>query len=459
MKTVQEVRSLVSKTESLSPEIQDQFTTFKGGLLNESSLTNRSKQLLTFFKPMLESTDWVPEGADPRFSKRAETTKKLMACHAMLHRLRPGVGRLAYEMKVFNEMTQSSVDLPQFVRQLLLTITRVYARIFTPELFGVLPLNQPYGRLNFKDFLYDNAYTGSTPNIAAGDRTDDITKYNPDFYKAPEGVQANRTKFKYSFINVNTQDNRVISEVTDQLMDDAMSVYGDNAQAELIAHNSREMARQVDRAMVTALVKNVPSYNTNTFTLQPTSNPNYATLDPVNQERYDTRLYRDGVLGTLHKIRVTRKYADDGNPEWALCGSSFAYNLNRLSMFIPYEVDKGREIRGNTAGLRDYGTLRGESLRYLVDVMLGQTVANAGIDTSTNGDNYCYFGRLPAEKNDVGLYWMPYIMLQPTRNLYDPETGVETIGMRSRWGVAQPDTGQSAASSQLADVYGLLKAQ
>lgn len=454
MKTYAEVASLVNKSKRVSEVHLTDAAKTAGGLIHADGLSKESKNLLSFYKPILEQIDWNgDQGHDPKFSKRAETTKKLMACHAMNRILARGVENLKMEAQIYSEMSTTAVDLPQFVRQLLLTINRVYARLFTPELFGVLPLNQPYGRLHFRDFEYDTAFTGSTPTINAGDRTDDITKYNPDFYKAAEGQQANRTKIHYSFITVNTFDSRIITLITDEMQDDAMSVYGDNVEAQMIDHNSREMARQIDRGMVTALVNNVPSYNNTTWTSQPVSNPDYASLDPLNQAQYDQGIYRDGILSVISKIRTTRKLAADGDPDWCICGTNFAYKLSRLaSLFVA--APTATEFKGARGALRDYGVLKGEDIRFLVDVMLGTTYTNAG--SGVDGTNAAIFGRLPVERNDVGLYFMPYIALQPTRNLYDPETGVNTIGMRSRWGIAQPNTGQSAASSQLADIYGQL---
>jgi hypothetical protein len=449
---IAEVRNLVKESMALTPEaVQADFVGQGGHDIRMSEMSTGSKRLMKFFEPITDQVDFEgAEGHDSRYSKKYADNKKLLACHGMLNALRGGAKRLN------QEATTAGVDLPTFTRQLLMTITRAYARLFTPELFGVLPLNQPTGRINFKDYLYDSSFYGSTPNVNVGDRQDDITKFNPDFYKAPEGQNANRVTFKYSNLDVSVSDYRVIAEWSDTLADDAMSVYDDDAENSLMNQMAQEMARVVDRSMVLALINGYNTNNQYDFTAQPTSNPNYGTLSPSEQQSYDERLYRVGINTVINKIRVTRRYRNDGDPNWAIVGTDFALAMSKLTMFVPYETSM-TEIATQTGALRDLGVLKGGNVRYLVDPMLAVTVQNATGDTT--GASHSYFGRTPREKGDVGLYYMPYIALQPTRDLYDPQTGMTMKGARSRFGIAQPNTGTNAASSQLGDIYGRLRIQ
>ena len=468
MKTIAEVKSLCTKIrrpelmESME-SLQSQMTT--GQIISADGVSSRNKAMLTFFKPILERADWTGgDGHNPVYSKQLETTKKLLACHAMLNKLRMGPKRLAKEAQLWNEVTTAGVDLPTFVRQLLLTITRAYARLFTIELFGVLPLNQPYGRINFKDYLYGDTYTGSLPNTTGQvSRTDDITAFNTGYYQVGEGQDSRSIEFKYSNLDVSVNDFRVIGQWTDQLSDDAMSVYDDDAESSLIDHMAQEMSRVIDRSMITATLNAIPAANIASWNATPTSNPNYVALSPAEQEKYDAQLYRIGINQVTQQIRTTCKYNDMGEPEWGICGTNFAYALNKVSMFRAFESKGGSEIDIQRGALRDIGTLQTTGVRYLVDVMLGITAYNTGVSGATlsNGvysaDGWCIYGKKPRVKSDWGIYWMPYINLQPTRDLYDPKSGTTTKGVRSRWAIAQPNTGLNPASAQLGYPYGLLQ--
>jgi hypothetical protein len=223
------------------------------------------------------------------------------------------------------------------------------------------------------------------------------------------------------------------------------------------------MARTVDRSMVIATLNAIPSANIATWNAQPSSNPNYAALDPAQQEKYDAQVYRIGINQTIQQIRTTCKYNSMGDPDWAICGTNFAYAVNKVSMFRPFQRNGGSEMDLQTGALRDIGEMQSTGVRYLVDVMLGVTAYNAGISGATlsggvySADGWCIFGRKPRQRNDWGIWWMPYITLQPTRDLYDPKTGTTVKGVRSRWAIAQPNIGANPASAQLGYPYGLLQ--
>lgn len=441
MKTIAELNTAIAGTRGLPVDIVDFHKTQS---LREGTVSSGGKALLTYFKPYLEQANWTDGnfGMTPAARKASKEAAQLAAAHAMLNRLRMGKKALAYEA------TTAGVDLPTFTRQLLITISRAYAQLFTLQLFGILPLTQPTGRLHFKDYQYDQNFNGTvanpTPTISQGDRIDDITKFNPDFYKIAEGQFANKVKIHYSNLDISVSDYRVIAEWTDQLADDAMAVYDTDAEQALMDQMAQEMARVVDRTMIAAVLNNVPSANTYTWTQQPNGSNgtiNYSTADMANRREYDQTLVSDGIMTTLNKIRITRKYSqDDAYPNWAVCGTNFSLALMKAQSFRP--VDKGIEMQVQTGALRDLGDLTTMGIRFMVDVMLDS--------------NTCIFGRKPTAKNDPGIYWAPYVNLQPTRDLYDPETGTTTRGVRSRFAVAQPNTGVNPASSQLADIYGKL---
>lgn len=412
-------------------------------------LSLSSKTTLEFFKPILGAVSWECAGMSPIFQKAHEHTAKLAACHAMAVRLIGPAGGDGGFNQLKREATTAGVDLPVFTRQLLLTITRAYAQLFTLQLFGVIPLQGPTGRMMFKDFQYDSAFTGSAPYINPGDRDDVIASFNPNYGLTPEGVQANKRKLHMSNLDISTSDYREVGEWTDQAEDDAMALYGDSVRGDIMSHLAQEQSRTVDRNVLGAMINAVPAANQYTWTGSPTSNPAYSTLSPSEKSAYDELIFKDGIQTTINKINITRKYNNDGMPTWAVCGTTFALRLAKLSAAVFTSASANNaELEGNRGALRDLGMMNSLGLRFLVDPMLGQSVSG--------GADMCFFGRKPVQRGDVGIYWAPYISLQPTKDLFDPDTGKTAQGVRSRYGIVQPNTGTNAASSQLGEVYGQL---
>lgn len=436
--THKDVVGLVEAANRLPVEIPD----FARGnqIIRAGERSNRAARITGAFAPVLDEIDFENrcESIAPAYRKQfAETARTLAAFTMATHLRQSGLNGLKQEASL------SGVDLPVFTRQLLMTVTRVYPQLFTLQLFGIIPMMGPTARVHFKDILYDSNLTG-TPAITIGDRDDDLTKWNPNFYAAPEGQAANKLRETWNAMTVTAADYRVLSEWSDSYADDSTNVYGEDVDASQANARARGMARVVDRNMVTALINAIPSANKVTFTAKPTSAPNYASLTPSEKLSYDEGIWRDGVLNAIHQIRIKRAFNQDAEPTWGICGNDFALAIARLSMFKPVQVNTA-EIEIQRGAMRDLGTLETSGIRFLVDPMLS-------ISSSTN---VCIFGHKPMERGAAGLYWLPYINMQPTRDLYDPNIGQITKGVRSRFAICQPDAGV-AASSQLGDVYGQL---
>jgi hypothetical protein len=442
MKTIADVARFVEATRTLPRSLAE----FNQGrqILVASEKSRGARRLDSFFGNLLKKTNFEQvEGMNSGFAKRYAETAKTLACHDLVQHITSA----GWE-GLKTEASTAGVDLPTFTRQLLLTVTRAYAQLFTLQLFGVLPLTQPTGRLNFKDYQYDSSFNGSTPVINAGDRDDVIASFNPDYYAIPEGTAANLVKQHWTFLDVSSSDKRVATEWTDQMQDDAKAVYDEDVDASMTSHLVQEMTRVVDRTMVSAAINAIPGANTATFTAKPTGAggmPNYSTLTPSEQKAWDERLWGDGIQTVISKMRVTRKYNADGDPDWMLVGTDFALGLNKLTFFLPTEKDMS-EIDLQRGALRDLGVLKSAGIRVLVDPML----------SISGNTNVAIFGRKPRTRGDVGIYWCPYVSLQPTRELYEPDRGMLTKAVRSRYAIAQPNTGSCAASSQLGEVYGSL---
>jgi len=433
--TMLDKASCLPQTENL-PEFHEQSPVVR------EERSRHAQRIDSFFAPVLDAVDW--EGAASKrmpkeYAKQFGETARLLAACDLTNHLKLGVRKLS------QEASTAGVDLPTFVRQLLLTVTRAYPQLYTLQLFGTLPLQGPVGRLVFKDTVFDSAYNGSTPTINVGDRVDDISKWNPGFFSAPEGTMANKLKDTWHKLDVSASSYRVLSEWSDDYADDVAAVYGENADASQASARAWSMSRLVDRTMLAALSAQIPSANQVTWIQQPTNNPNYAQLSPSEQLAYDGGIYRDGLLKAQHKIRITRKFNEDSEVTWGICGADFAYALSRQQGFVPFQTTAA-EMELQKGPIRDLGTLKGVNIRFIVDPAF----------TVSGSSAVCALGHRPMERGAVGLYFMPYINMEPTRDFYDPNIGQITKGTRSRFGVAQPNTGVEPASSQLAEIYGLV---
>lgn len=340
------------------------------------------------------------------------------------------------------EAMTAGTDLPTFTKVVLLTVKRVYPRLFATQLFGTLPMSGPTGRLWFKDFKYDDNFTGSSPNIAQGDRTDETSKFNEDYYAVAELEQARKLKFDYAHLDFAATDFRVVADLTDQFKDDVSNVYNDDAEGSSYDHIAQEMARVIDRKLIGAVYNNVPGANSHTWDATPADVGNgsaYEALAPSEKKAYDELLWNN-IQETINKIRVTRKFNTDGDPSWLLVGANFALRLWKLTAFKP--LVQSLTVAGLGQGaLRDIGTIDTLGIRVLVDPML---------NTETG-----LFGRMPAQ-GDPGIYFAPYIPYQVLRDSYDTDTGRQTIGARARFGIVKPNTGTQSRSSQLSEIYGKL---
>lgn len=443
-----QIAALIESSRRLPDDIIDFQRSYEPHTAERRS--RRAKQLVQFFKPLLESVSWDgPEGMSPVQAKRYKDSAQTAAAFALATHLKSsGMAGLR------TEASTAGVDLPTFTRQLLMVITRAYAQLFAMQLFGFMPISQPTGRIVFRDYQYDDSWIGSTPTIAAGDRTDIIAEFNTDFYQVDEGARANKVKSHLSFLDVSDKSYRIATDWTDQMADDMRSVWDEDIDSLMMDHMVQEMTRVWDRLMINAMKAAVPSANTTTWKQTPVGTngqPNYGTLTPSEQKAWDERLWSDGIQKVISQIRVTRKYNADGDPDFMVVGTDFALALNKLTFFLPVEKNMNEQDLQRGA-LRDLGVLKSAGIRVLVDPMLSADVA----DSAVTPTSVAYFGRKPRARGDVGLWLLPYVAIQPTLQHYDTDTGLMTKAVRSRLAIAQPNTGTQPNSSQLGEVYGKL---
>jgi len=394
----------------------------------------------------LDEVDWTSETKSMSSSYRkqhAETAKAAAA--AMIH------GALR-TINLRQEATTAALDVPTFTRQLILSIPRAYAALFTPQLFRTIPMTGPTARVYFEDVLYNSAFTGSSPTINSGDRTDDLTKFNPGFFATPEGVDANEFKYDIKYMNVEESSYRVSTSWTDQAAQDAASQYNIDIDANTVNRLYKEMMRVVDWNMVLAVYNAVSAANVNMYSwkAQPdgtNGTQNYAAMDVANQRAYDQTFWSVGIQNVLQKIMKTRQYGEDSTPTWAICGTGIPLQLAKVDGYHPRQnLDK---VSIATGALRDMGTLEDTGIRFMVSAMVDNIVPGGGANT-------IIFGHQPEGFMAPGIDWLPYIPLTVTPPLHYPRKGVTEKAVFSRFAISQPNTAAEPASVQLGHIYGVL---
>ncbi len=229
----------------------------------------------------------------------------------------------------------------------------------------------------FKDFKYDSDFTGSAPNVAAGDRTDDQAKFNVDYYAVEEGQAANKLRFAYSHLDVSVENKRVVGERSDEFEDDAEAVFEEDAEAVIDRHMGDQMSRVIDRRILSLCIAAIPAANKVTFDAQPAANPTYGGLAPSEQDAYDQRLFSVGIVDTIESIRNTRAVRGRQHAELGPGRHRRRQADARLKGFKA--IDGGADaMRIDTGAKVDMGVLTDYGLRLIVDPLRRRTRWSSG---------------------------------------------------------------------------------
>jgi hypothetical protein len=340
------------------------------------------------------------------------------------------------------EAQLAATDLPAFVRTVVMTVKRIYPALVTPQLFPVIPMSQPLMRYWFEDDYYDDAFVGSAPNVAADQRIDlnVSTTLNPDFLQVDELGAARRIKYRMSFLDFAEKSYRLIGDISDQFKDDARSVYGQDAESKLYDKFARLFGLGIDVKMLARVLANIPAANDKTWVAQPGANPNYSTLVPTEKKAYDETLW-NAIQDTINAINVTNILNPEGAVDWCICGSNAALALGKLTSFKPI-LSGATTVTGLAKGaLRDIGAIDTLGIRVLTTTL---------IDPAT-----FVFGST-AGVGEPAIAFAPHVPYEVLRDNYNTDRGLQTIGVRSRFGIVEPNLASNAASARLAHRYGRL---
>lgn len=325
----------------------------QGPVPAESRLSREARAHMAAWKPLIEKADLGNSIAGP-YGKSFRTTYELVIAQMLTN-----TARLRRETW-HREATTAATDVPSYARQNIAMILRAFPRMFTLQLFPVTPFSGPDGRIYFLTSKYNTAYAGSTPNIADGDRLDDLTKFNVDFAQRDEGLATRNLKRTITSLTATVKSYRISSEWTYEAEDDTSSLYNMDLGAALIEDMSFLLAWTTDRVMLNAAVADANT--SKTWTAQPAG---YSSLTPSEKKAYDETIWADGVLPTITAMQSLRTF--NTYPDWMVCDPTTSERVQKLSSFVPVpNIKDGLVVTAQTGALRDVGALS-NGMRIIVD--------------------------------------------------------------------------------------------
>lgn len=418
--------------------IDDGFNDFRtSAVLREDAMSDGCRNMMERFKPILEAVDLNDPHKGMLGSKHsrdtfADTYKALMA--AMLL----NISKIPRQ-QLQQEATLAGTNVPTFTKQLIRTVLRAFPRLITPQLFPVVPLSAPDGRIYFPADLYDSSYAGSLPLVPVNSNVSDKSNFNTEFFR--QGVQlTNLGLVKYDlskYIVISAETYGVAAESSLQAEEDMQSIYGEDYNMKMSERMSYFLSLVIDRLMLSACISAIPAGSQLTWDRHPTINSVvWANQAPSEQNAHRDNIWRDGILPAANEI-FKLYYV---RPNWAIAGSDAALDIAACSSFKPVQVD-ATTIDMRQGAIRDIGTLDSGGMRVLVDPWLDE-------DT-------IILGYRPMADFEPAITFCPYRPIGFTDDLVEPRTLKRTKGAYTRFGIGDPDD-SVPASAILGNCYASL---
>lgn len=417
----------------------DDFTEFAHQpIMNLAGCGQGTRQMYDRFAPFVESVKWSDPNVGILGPKR-ERDMYLDSYKALTAAMLMNLAKVPVNV-LQKEATLTGSDVPTFTKQLIRTVLRAYPRLITPQLFPVVPLNAPDGRIYFELNKYNTYFSNAAgPVISDGSVTADLTKFNSAYFKQNSQLEnLNLIKIDLSnFIVVSAETYGVAAESSLQAEEDMQSIYGENYNTKISERMAYHLSWVIDRIMIDTAILNVPAANRVTWKRTPTINSvAWAAQAPTEREAWRNTIWREGILPVRTAI-FTQQYV---LPNWMVVGTNVAQDIEGCSMFKPVREDT-TVISMRQGAIRDLGTMDGGSMRVLVDPQM-----NA---------NYCLIGYRPQAEMEPAITFCPYRPIGFANDLWDPKSLKHTKGAYTRFAIGDPDPTNNE-SQRLGCVYGLL---
>lgn len=427
-----DVNQMFSESASLPVEVPEFNYGVVGAsasdVLKGSGLSPACKRLVESFKPLIEAADI--ENAMPGSKQRTKAYEGQVALNmaAALTRVWK-----TNPQQWHKEATLAGTDIPTFTRQVIATIQRAYPRLFTMQLFVTTPLNGPTGRIYFRTFKYDSAFSAPNP-ISSGDPTNNLSNFNTDYVQTDQGELAKGFRYSREHMDVSVTSYRVASDWTYEAENDDSDQFGGNVESEITQHMSQMLMWTTDRLMIDAALADANS--SQTWDYNPAS---YSSWTPDQQMAYNQTIWGEGILKLINKVQQKRHY--EIVPDWMVVGIDLAEQIQKVSTFVP--VGRQPDMSMSIGAFQDVGTLSALGIRIMVDPQLS---AKKGV-----------LGFKPASRSVPCIHYCPQRAIGFSERIDDPRYGKYVKGAYTRFAIARKSGDSTAADAQLGDLYGVFE--
>ena len=311
--------------------------------------------------------------------------------------------------------------IAQLNKVILPVIRRVMPTVIANELMGVQPMTGPVGQIHTLRIQYaDNApdvtagEEALSPNKIAKSYSGDLAGNNTNPGAAPtqalEGVMGRRMNIRVLRETVEAKSRRLSARWTIESAQDAQAQHGIDVEAEIMAALAQEITAEIDQEM---LQKLRTLAGTAGLTFDQSQATGIATFVGDEHAALATLLNRASSI----IAQRTRR----GAANWAVVSPASLTVLQSATTSAFARTTEGSfEAPTN---VKFAGTLNGTMRVY--------------VDTYAGSDADVLIGYKGPQEIDAAAFYCPYIPLQSTGVVMDPNTGELITGFLSRYGYVQ----------------------
>ncbi len=311
--------------------------------------------------------------------------------------------------------------IAQLNKVILPVIRRVMPTVIANELMGVQPMTGPVGQIHTLRIQYaDNApdvtagEEALSPNKIAKSYSGDLAGDNTNPGAAPtqalEGVMGRRMNIRVLRETVEAKSRRLSARWTIESAQDAQAQHGIDVEAEIMAALAQEITAEIDQEM---LQKLRTLAGTAGLTFDQSQATGIATFVGDEHAALATLLNRASSI----IAQRTRR----GAANWAVVSPASLTVLQSATTSAFARTTEGSfEAPTN---VKFAGTLNGTMRVY--------------VDTYAGSDADVLIGYKGPQEIDAAAFYCPYIPLQSTGVVMDPNTGELITGFLSRYGYVQ----------------------
>jgi len=221
-----------------------------------------------------------------------------------------------------------NADITSFVTKMIHMSLDVWPRLIAPNLMSVQPLTQPHGyafALTREARNNGDGGTGNGRNLANKDTFDSSFGDRGDFGVLAEGDQVRAIGVQLTKQLVEVKYMALMHQHSHEVDVAIRTQYGLNLEAMGDMATSDELAWEVDRQLVDALVTFAGTNTRGDKTFDDTKGGTYSVLTPSEQKAWDQTFLRK----TMTEVAIEMSEDIYVQPNWYICGTNVAKLLAR----------------------------------------------------------------------------------------------------------------------------------